>query len=70
MEKIKIQRYIISELIKDNQITGIKYDLSDDGNWVLYSDVKNILEDQSIALHKIDYILKKISDHRDNKNGL
>ncbi len=69
MKEIKIKRYRISELIQDKQIIGIKYEDSDDGNWVLYNDVRNILEDQNIALYKIDEILKKISDHRSGINN-
>jgi hypothetical protein len=57
----KIQRYNISEYIKDDKIVGIQYQSSEDGNWVLFSDIKNILEDQDLTLSKINDIINIIT---------
>jgi hypothetical protein len=53
----KIQRYYIREYIKDDKIVGIEYHFSEDGNWVLFNDVKNIIEDKNLILSKVNDII-------------
>lgn len=62
-----IPRYVIREIIKTEYnhfpdenlkqiMTGIEYKIDDNGNWVLYNDVKNLLEDKTIIKNKLNEI--------------
>ena len=62
-----IPRYVIREIIKTEYnhfpdenlkqiMTGIEYKIDDNGNWVLYNDVKNLLEDKTMIKNKLNEI--------------
>lgn len=62
-----IPRYMIREIIKTEYnhfpdenlkqiMTGIEYKIDDNGNWVLYNDVKNLLEDKTMIKNKLNEI--------------
>ena len=62
-----IPRYTIREIIKTEYnhfpdenlkqiMTGIEYKIDDNGNWVLYNDVKNLLEDKTMIKNKLNEI--------------
>lgn len=58
--KNNIARYSIRELItSENNIVkmnGIEYNIEKDGNWVMYQDVKNLIEDINLAISKLNDI--------------
>ena len=63
MEQGRIKRFSIREILKPNtkkdkyEITGIKYEIDPEGNWVNYNDVKNMLEDHASTIIKLREVI-------------
>ena len=62
-----IPRYVIREIVKTEYhhfpdenlkqiMTGIEYKIDDNGNWVLYNDIRNLLEDRMMIKNKLKEI--------------
>jgi hypothetical protein len=70
-----IKRFSIREIIKkkdDNtyEITGISYEHDEDGQWVNYQDVINLIEDNKIVINKINDVLSIFKKEHRIKNEL
>ena len=60
-----IPRYSIREIVQDNLITGLSYNIEGEGNWVLYNDIRNLLQDREIIKSKLKEVESIInSTHR------
>ena len=58
--KQALNRYRIDVLQNSNkEITGIKYELEETGNWIKYSDVGNLIEKQERILSELKKLLGK-----------
>jgi hypothetical protein len=70
-----IKRFSIREKFKkkdDNayEITGISYEHDEDGQWVNYQDVINLIEDNKVAINKLNDVLSILKKEHRIKNEL
>jgi hypothetical protein len=73
----RIKRFSIREIVKPTinkgtsnsntyEITGLKYEIDPEGNWVCYNDVKNMIEDHVATIKKLqDAISMLLGNHRE-----
>ena len=70
-----IKRFSIREKFKkkdDNtyEITGISYEYDEDGQWIYYQDVINLIEDNKVAINKLNDVLSILKKEHRIKNEL
>jgi hypothetical protein len=70
-----IKRFSIREMFKkkdDNtyEITGISYEHDEDGQWVNYQDVINLIEDNKTVINKLNDVLIILKKEHRIKNEL
>jgi hypothetical protein len=70
-----IKRFSIREKFKkkdDNtyEITGISYERDEDGQWIYYQDVINLIEDNKVAINKLNDVLSILKKEHRIKNEL
>lgn len=59
--KQTIHRYRIDVLQNSKrEITGMKYELEENGNWIQYNDVRNLIEKQEYILSELKKLLDEI----------
>jgi hypothetical protein len=63
--KNNIQRFSIRELISEKngiiKINGIEYNIEKDGNWVMYKDIENLIEDINLTISKLNDIYSTLT---------
>lgn len=60
-KKPKIPRYRIDVLQNpDEEIKGMKYELQEDGNWIQYNDVRNIIDNHEYLLFELKKLLRDV----------
>ena len=69
-----VTRYSIREIITKNdnneyRITGLSYDVESDGNWVMYTDIQNLIEDRNIALNLVKELTSILKQEHRGKNN-
>jgi hypothetical protein len=70
LEIERIKRFSIREILKPvsdekYEITGLKYEIDPEGNWVCYNDVRNMIEDHVATIKKLqDAISMLLGNHR------
>jgi hypothetical protein len=70
LEIERIKRFSIREIVnpvsdEKFEITGLKYEIDPEGNWVCYNDVKNMIEDHVATIKKLqDAISMLLGNHR------
>ena len=67
-----ITRYSIREIITKNdnneyRITGLSYDAESDGNWVMYRDIQNLIEDRNTALNLLKEVTSILRQEHRNR---
>lgn len=62
-----IKRYNVTPIIKDNVMTGISHTIDDDGVWVNYYDIRNLIEDRNRVIENLKNCISiLIGEHRIN----
>lgn len=63
--KNNIQRFSIRELISEKdgiiKINGIEYNMEENGNWVMYKDIENLIEDINLTISKLNDIYNTLT---------
>lgn len=57
----QLSRYRVDVLTNENkEVTGLKYELHDEGNWVTYADVRNLVEKYERLSYELRKVLKEL----------
>ena len=70
--KNNIQRFSIRELISEKdgiiKMNGIEYNMEKDGNWVMYKDIENLIQDINLTISKLNDIYSTLTgEYRKNE---
>jgi len=61
IKKPKIPRYRIDVLQNSGkEITGMKYELEEDGNWIQYNDIRNLIDKHEYLLFELKKLLRDV----------
>lgn len=60
-KKPTIPRYRIDVLqSSDKEIKGMKYELEEDGNWIQYNDIRNLIDNHEYLLFELKKLLRDV----------
>jgi len=65
-----IKRYNVTPIIKDNVMTGISHLIDNEGVWVNYNDIRNLIEDKNRVIENLKNCISLLNgEHRINEKG-